>query len=93
MLNKLLYNIYCAFYMFHFNTHSLFQELKECGGRVFVDSAPEFCLPLSKLIDYSEVDVILISNYMSMLALPFVTEGTGFDGVVYATEPTLQIGR
>uniref|UniRef100_A0A1B6CJW2 Beta-Casp domain-containing protein n=1 Tax=Clastoptera arizonana TaxID=38151 RepID=A0A1B6CJW2_9HEMI len=68
-------------------------ELKECGGRVFVDSAPEFCLPLSKLIDYAEVDVILISNYMSMLALPFVTEGSGFDGVVYATEPTLQIGR
>jgi integrator complex subunit 9 len=28
-----------------------------------------------------------------MLALPFITEGTGFAGVVYATEPTLQIGR
>lgn len=28
-----------------------------------------------------------------MLALPFVTEGTGFKGVIYATEPTLQIGR
>lgn len=68
-------------------------ELKECCGRVFVDSAPEFCPPLSKIVDYSEVDVILISNYMSMLALPFITEGTGFEGVVYATEPTLQIGR
>lgn len=22
-----------------------FQELKECAGRVFVDSQPEFCLP------------------------------------------------
>lgn len=28
-----------------------------------------------------------------MMALPFITEGTGFKGRVYATEPTLQIGR
>lgn len=28
-----------------------------------------------------------------MLALPFITEGTGFKGIIYATEPTLQIGR
>uniref|UniRef100_A0A1B6MCP8 Beta-Casp domain-containing protein n=1 Tax=Graphocephala atropunctata TaxID=36148 RepID=A0A1B6MCP8_9HEMI len=68
-------------------------ELKECNGRVFVDSAPEFCPPLAKVVDFSQIDVILISNYMSMLALPFITEGTGFDGIVYCTEPTLQIGR
>ncbi|PSN51028.1 Integrator complex subunit 9 [Blattella germanica] len=68
-------------------------ELKECCGRVFVDSAPEFFPPQPKIIDFSEVDVILISNYLCMLALPFITEGTGFQGVVYATEPTLQIGR
>lgn len=68
-------------------------ELKECCGRVFVDSTPEFATPLDKLIDFAEVDVILISNYMNMLALPFITENTGFSGTVYATEPTLQIGR
>ncbi|XP_071440808.1 integrator complex subunit 9 [Hetaerina americana] len=68
-------------------------ELKDCCGRVFVDSAPEFGPPQMNLIDFSEVDVILISNYLCMLALPFITEGTGFEGVVYATEPTLQIGR
>ncbi|XP_050294937.1 integrator complex subunit 9 isoform X2 [Anthonomus grandis grandis] len=28
-----------------------------------------------------------------MMALPFITEGTGFQGRVYATEPTLHIGR
>ncbi|KAG8234922.1 hypothetical protein J437_LFUL015330 [Ladona fulva] len=68
-------------------------ELKECCGQVFVDSAPEFGSPQSNVIDFSEVDVILISNYLCMLALPYITEGTGFEGVVYATEPTLQIGR
>lgn len=30
---------------------------------------------------------------MNMLALPYITEGTNFKGEVYATEPTLQIGR
>lgn len=74
-------------------TYPCSQELKECCGRVFVDSAPEFFPPQPKIVDFSEVDVILISNYLCMLALPFITEGTGFAGVVYATEPTLQIGR
>lgn len=60
---------------------------------MFIDSPPEFCPPLEKLIDFSQVDIILISNYLCMMALPFITEGTGFKGRVYATEPTLQIGR
>lgn len=68
-------------------------ELKECCNRVFIDSPPEFNAPMEKIIDFSEIDVILISNYMNMLALPYITEGTGFKGLVYATEPTLQIGR
>lgn len=67
--------------------------MKENGDRILIDSPPEFCPPLDKLIDFSQVDVILISNYLCMMALPFVTEGTGFKGRVYATEPTLQIGR
>ncbi|XP_064127973.1 integrator complex subunit 9 isoform X2 [Loxodonta africana] len=69
------------------------KELKECSGHVFVDSVPEFCLPETELIDMSTVDVILISNYHCMMALPYITEHTGFTGTVYATEPTLQIGR
>lgn len=68
-------------------------ELKENGERIFVDSPPEFCPPLDKLVDFAQIDVILISNQLSMMALPFVTEGTNFKGRVYATEPTLQMGR
>lgn len=48
-------------------------ELKECCNRVFIDSPPEFNAPLDKIVDFSEIDVILISNYMNMLALPFIT--------------------
>ncbi|XP_078085588.1 integrator complex subunit 9 isoform X1 [Mustelus asterias] len=69
------------------------KELKDCAGRVFVDSVPEFCLPETELLDLSTVDVILISNYHCMMALPYITEHTGFTGTVYSTEPTMQIGR
>ncbi|XP_019376431.1 PREDICTED: integrator complex subunit 9 [Crocodylus porosus] len=69
------------------------KELKDCSGHVFVDSVPEFCLPETELLDLSTVDVILISNYHCMMALPYITECTGFTGTVYATEPTVQIGR
>lgn len=69
------------------------RELRDCNNRVFVDSCPEFCPPEDGIIDFSAIDVILVSNYQSMMALPYITEGTGFKGVVYATEPTLHIGR
>ncbi|KAG7255340.1 hypothetical protein CRUP_010145 [Coryphaenoides rupestris] len=72
---------------------NLEKELKECAGRVFVDSQPELCLPERELLDLSTIDVILISNYHCMMALPYITEHSGFTGTVYATEPTLQIGR
>ena len=39
------------------------------------------------------IDIILISNFHCMLALPYITEYTNFSGVIYATEPTLHIGR
>lgn len=53
-----------------------------------------FLLPGQReLLDLSTIDVILISNYHCMMALPYITEHTGFTGTVYATEPTLQIGR
>ena len=68
-------------------------ELRECAGKVFIDSPPEFCPPQTSLIDFSELDAILVSNYTSMLALPFIVAERGFRGTVYATEPTLQIGR
>uniref|UniRef100_A0A3Q3LNH8 Integrator complex subunit 9 n=1 Tax=Mastacembelus armatus TaxID=205130 RepID=A0A3Q3LNH8_9TELE len=50
-------------------------------------------LSIEELLDLSTIDVILISNYHCMMALPYITEHTGFTGTVYATEPTLQIGR
>lgn len=60
---------------------------------MFVDSAPEWVPPLDKVVDFAQLDVLLVSNYTCMLALPFVLDAPGFRGQVLATEPTLQIGR
>ncbi|KAJ8020959.1 Integrator complex subunit 9 [Holothuria leucospilota] len=68
-------------------------ELRECGGRIFVDSDLELCVPEIPLINLSHVDTILISNYHCMLALPYITEYSDFKGTIYATEPTIQIGK
>ena len=68
-------------------------NLYEAAGRLFVDSEPEVCAPEDGIIDFSSVDVILLTNYKNFLALPYVTEYCGFTGKVYATDPTLQLGR
>lgn len=47
----------------------------------------------SELINFAEIDAVLISNYANMLALPYVTSYPGFKGIVYATDPTMQFGR
>eukprot|EP01135_Chromosphaera_perkinsii_P001768 Nk52_evm37s210 gene=Nk52_evmTU37s210 len=41
----------------------------------------------------SSVDAVLISNHDTILALPFLTEQYGFKGDIYATEPSLQLGK
>ncbi|XP_062567093.1 integrator complex subunit 9-like, partial [Saccostrea cucullata] len=68
-------------------------ELREVAGSVFVDGSLEFCSPELGMTTLSEVDAILLSNHNTMLALPYITEYSGFKGTIYCTEPTLQIGR
>ena len=63
------------------------------GGSTLVDSEPEVLPPQSKLFSYADIDAILVSNYTCMLALPFITESKGFRGKVYATEPSVLLGK
>ena len=73
----------------------LSSELRESTiqGRVYVDSPPEFGLPDLSLVDLATIDAILISNYTTLLALPYVTEETAFRGMIFMTEPCLHFGR
>ena len=70
-------------------------ELRESTiqGRVYVDSPPEFGLPDLSVVDLSNIDAIVISNYTNVLSLPYVTEETGFNGMIFMTEPCLHFGR
>lgn len=69
-------------------------EVKECHSGVHcVNSSPEFALFDTDTIDLTKVDVVLISNYLNMFGLPYLTERLGFTGVVYVTEPTYHFGR
>lgn len=69
-------------------------EIKEChSGLHCVDSSPEFALVDTGAIDVSSIDVVLISNYLNMFGLPYLTERLGFTGVIYVTEPTYHFGR
>uniref|UniRef100_A0A1I7ZWE9 Beta-Casp domain-containing protein n=1 Tax=Steinernema glaseri TaxID=37863 RepID=A0A1I7ZWE9_9BILA len=66
--------------------------LRQCENYTFVDGTPEIRTAPLHMIKMQDVDAILISHYTAVLALPFYTEGTGFEGVVYCTEPTAQLG-
>lgn len=69
-------------------------EVKEChSGAHCVDASPEFALFNTDLVDLTHIDVVLISNYLNMFGLPYLTERLGFNGVVYVTEPTYHFGR
>ncbi|VDM96142.1 unnamed protein product [Thelazia callipaeda] len=67
--------------------------LRRCGEHVLVDAPFEVHPAQICSTTMSSVDAILVSNWMSLLALPFFTEETNFNGIVYATDPTLQLGR
>uniref|UniRef100_A0A0R3S6C7 Beta-Casp domain-containing protein n=1 Tax=Elaeophora elaphi TaxID=1147741 RepID=A0A0R3S6C7_9BILA len=67
--------------------------LKRHGEHVLVDGPFEVHPAQICSTSMDSVDAILVSNWMSLLALPFFTEETNFTGVVYATDPTLQLGR
>ena len=60
---------------------------------LLIDSTQLFGVPTEIAIDISEIDVILVSNSGSILALPFFTENPSFNGIVYATEPVINIGK
>lgn len=69
-------------------------EIKEChSGLHCVDSSPEFALFDTSRVDINKIDVVLISNYLNMFGLPYLTERFGFTGYVYVTEPTFHFGR
>jgi hypothetical protein len=74
-------------------TGTLYEQIKELNGRVYLHSTPEFSVPEFGLINIEDVDAVLISSASNMLALPYLTRMSGFRARIYCTEPTLNYGR
>ncbi|KYQ88165.1 integrator complex subunit 9 [Tieghemostelium lacteum] len=68
---------------------------KEINNNLYIDSNDiRYSTILGEnLVDFETIDYILISNYQNIYSLPFITEYTKFKGRIYATEPTVQIGK
>ncbi|DAZ97890.1 TPA: hypothetical protein N0F65_012153, partial [Lagenidium giganteum] len=90
----------------HFLSLGGFEMLLDCGAHMQSLTSPQRApalkssadplrinLPAIHTIDVESLDIILISNHLSLLALPFLTESLGFKGTVYATELTMAFGR
>ncbi|ETV72580.1 hypothetical protein H257_12342 [Aphanomyces astaci] len=81
--------------------------LGTCGRQVLLDcglnlkalvhlplhGAFRFHGPSLHFIDAQTVDYVVISNHMSLLGLPLLTERTAFKGEIFATAPSVQYGR
>lgn len=67
--------------------------IKEFNNRIFINSPLEFGVPQFNLINIEDLDAVLISNYNSMLALPYLTKLNGFRATIYCTEPVMQFGK
>lgn len=67
---------------------TLRRERTVSGSSVF-----RFQLPALQTVDVASLDVVLLSNHLTLLALPLLTEVLGFQGKVYATQLTVDFGR
>ncbi|GLD93331.1 hypothetical protein PINS_up001923 [Pythium insidiosum] len=77
----------------HFLSFGGFEMLLDCGGSIEQRDDRRIVLPSLDAIDVGSLDVVLLSNHTSLLALPYLVEHLRFQGAIYATEMTLQFGR
>lgn len=62
----------------HPNTGVVYDQLKDFNNRVYLNAPLEFSTPQFDLINVEDIDVVLISSYSFMLALPYLTRMPGF---------------
>ncbi|TDH68875.1 hypothetical protein CCR75_005556 [Bremia lactucae] len=67
---------------------SLQRSVKQNGGYLY-----RIQLPALTSVDVKALDVVLLSNHQTLLALPLLTETLGFQGQIYATQLTIDFGR
>jgi hypothetical protein len=81
-------------FLFSDSTIARDQPFANICGLPYLTGGLKIHIPDFGFLDFAhDVDVVLISNYLNMGALPYITEYLGFQGRIYATTPTAQIGR
>ena len=69
-------------------------QLRLCQNQIYLYSPIEFYTLDSNQYDFSLVDIILISNYETFLALPYLfSKYPRLNAQIYATEPTYRFGQ
>ncbi|KAJ3391321.1 Integrator complex subunit 9 [Lobulomyces angularis] len=76
----------CIYLSLQSNNVLLDCSLQRFSKKLF--KTPNFTQQISK-----EIDFVLITNYNHLLALPFLTEFTDFNGKIFATEPVAEFGK
>lgn len=75
------------------NSDSTYQFDPSLDFNNFSTETPTVSIPFFDNINLTQVDAVIISNYQNILALPYLTERDDFDAAIYATEPTIQLGK
>eukprot|EP01137_Pigoraptor_chileana_P003954 Opistho-2@2548 len=65
----------------------------EMGGISFLDEPVRVRAPDYGGIDLAVVDAVLVSSYQSLLGLCHLCANEAFRGRIYATDPTIQLGK
>ncbi|CAH0481009.1 unnamed protein product [Peronospora belbahrii] len=86
----------------HFLSFNGFEMLLDCGVKMqslqcdsqqYGSSIYHLKLPALHSVDIEALDIVLLSNHLTLLALPLLTEVLGFKGRIYATKLTIDFGR
>lgn len=66
---------------------------KKIDGEYFIDNAEtKFEMRHLNVIDISQVDIVLVSTFNDLYAIPFITRIPHFKGVIMMTQALQQIG-
>ena len=63
------------------------------NGQSYIKDYMRYDIRSLNMVDVKDIDVVLVSNYNSVFALPFICCHPDFNGKVLITEPLHQIGK
>ena len=63
------------------------------GDKNYIKDSKRYDIRSLNMVDVKDIDVVLVSNYTSVCALPFICCHPEFKGMVFITEPLQQIGK